>query len=101
MTIFAGIFTRGDFAGGDVIEVGGAGNLDLGRPELRAVEEESCLCSTIERSANLLWNVVCDGTYVAFSKFTVADCGLSEASEAGVTEREVIFPLKVITSVQL
>lgn len=33
------------------------------------------------------------GTHVSFSKVTVALCGLSDASEAGVTEREVILPL--------
>ena len=32
-------------------------------------------------------------THVSFSKVTVALCGLSDASEAGVTEREVILPL--------
>lgn len=32
-------------------------------------------------------------SHVSFSKVTVALCGLSEASEAGVTEREVILPL--------
>ena len=31
---------------------------------------------------------------VSFSKVTVADCGLSVASEEGVTEREVILPLR-------
>ena len=32
-------------------------------------------------------------TYVSFSKVTVADFGLSGASEAGVTDKEVILPL--------
>ena len=32
-------------------------------------------------------------SYVSFSNVTVADLGLSGASEAGVTEREVILPL--------
>lgn len=34
-------------------------------------------------------------THVSFSKVTVADFGLSAASEVGVTDREVIFPLFV------
>lgn len=34
-----------------------------------------------------------DASYVSFSKVTVADLGELGASEVGVTEREVIFPL--------
>lgn len=35
--------------------------------------------------------------YVSFSKVTVALCGLFSASEAGVTERDVIFPLLAVS----
>ncbi len=35
----------------------------------------------------------CGDTYVSFSKVTVALCGLDAASETGVTDSEVIFPL--------
>lgn len=39
--------------------------------------------------------VVCEGrTYVSFSKVTLADCSASAESEEGVTESDVIFPLK-------
>lgn len=34
--------------------------------------------------------------YVSFSNVTVALCGLSAASELGVTDNEVIFPLRSV-----
>ena len=37
-------------------------------------------------------------SYVSFSKVTVALCGLFSASDAGVTERDVIFPLLAVSS---
>ena len=36
-------------------------------------------------------------TYVSFSNVTVALCGLSAASDVGVTEREVILPLLLVS----
>ena len=36
-------------------------------------------------------------SYVSFSKVTVALCGLFSASDAGVTERDVIFPLLAVS----
>ena len=36
-------------------------------------------------------------SYVSFSKVTVALCGLFSASDAGVTESDVIFPLLVVS----
>lgn len=37
-------------------------------------------------------------SYVSFSKVTVALCGLFSASDAGVTERDVIFPLLIVSN---
>ena len=36
-------------------------------------------------------------SYVSFSKVTVALCGLFSASDAGVIERDVIFPLLTVS----
>jgi hypothetical protein len=37
-------------------------------------------------------------THVSFSKVTDADFGASGASDEGVTEREVIFPLEILSA---
>ena len=42
-----------------------------------------------------------ENTYVSFSKVTVALWGLSWASDAGVTEREVILPLQLVSQVRV
>lgn len=38
--------------------------------------------------------------YVSFSKVTVALCGLFSPSDTGVTERDVIFPLFAVSTLQ-
>ena len=77
-----------------VAETGGGGDRDLGGAELGVVKEEGCLCSAVKAVSSSLSNKVGHmGAYVSFSKVTVALCGLSGASEVGVTEREVILPL--------
>ena len=86
--------------GTEVGEVGCTGDGDLGLAELGIVEEESGFGGTDGRMG-LAWLWEGDRqqqewirvTHVSFSKVTVALCGLSDASEAGVTEREVILPL--------
>ena len=90
-------------SGSEVVETGGAGDVDLRRAELGVVEEEGGLggtrCFQCQVSAfHILhvWELFIGGANVSFSKVTVADFGLSVASEVGVTEREVIFPLLVI-----
>jgi hypothetical protein len=46
-------------------------------------------------------NQICSTlAHVSFSKVTVALFGLSAASDAGVTEREVIFPLPKVRNIR-
>lgn len=42
-------------------------------------------------------SVISRKTHVSFSKVTVALCGLSAPSDAGVTESDVIFPLHYVS----
>jgi len=95
-----GFFGGGGGGGGELADGGSGGDVDLGGAELGAIEKEGGFGSAGEEVS---WNNF-DGvgrrlgsqgwTYVSFSKVTVADLGLSGESEVGVTEREVIFPLK-------
>ena len=80
-------------ASGQLVETSRAGDLHLRRSELGVVEKEGRLCSTARRERNV-HRERCDGSYVSFSKVTVADLGALGPSDVGVTEREVIFPLK-------
>ncbi len=68
--------------------------MNLRRPKLGVIKEKCGFGSAITGvrwSADSLSN---EATYVSFSNVTVADFGASAASDNGVTERDVIFPLR-------
>jgi hypothetical protein len=81
--------------GGHVIDGASSRDMDLGFPELSVVEEERGLSGSEKLSVVCMVEaVVVDLTYDPFSKVTVADLVASASEDSGVTEMEVILPLK-------
>ena len=62
--------------------------------KLGVIEEKSGFGSAVTWINMTAGSLSSEATYVSFSNVTVADFGASAASDDGVTERDVIFPLR-------